>query len=573
MWAITNLPDFKCELFQIYKAKSFTFFSDCADDGKDKTNNSIWHISGHILPRRNNRSIYDKTESWLSGIFEKNGHDFISQTKGNFILIRIEGEEFEVYSDRFGVRKYFYWFSGPAFFITSNLELITKNVSVKPSPVNMALFAVTYHFVGRNTFYNEVYHNKPAEIIKYKNGSFDFDNYWAPSSLLSLKEHNKSIEEISDELSFVLSEYFNISGHERLSLSLTGGADTRNLLAVFLKNGINPHLYTYGNPLSSDCLKAKKITEAFHLTHSIYDIEMNSALFQKYSRHIIKISGGLTSLHRSHRLIAVEMENLYADYMFLGTLGGEFIKGVCENDYIVPALVYDNWNVEFRRSEKLDNYFRLKSLNDDTEIKDQVFNLLKDEPYLNGSIEERKLNALSFITAHLHDAQDLNVFNSVLKDVFTPFLDIDYLEIIFSSPYTFNNKNISRFKIINKIDNPLFSANLVQLIYPELNRFSYSGEQRGIEVLRNKYLGAGLKILRQNTRKQYKANFPLGKWMEEFVNEQLPFCFDYPEIKSIFNLKALTDELKQSQGLHKENESYWLKFTNPILMRYIYETF
>jgi asparagine synthetase B (glutamine-hydrolysing) len=517
--------------------------------------------------------VYDKTESWLSEIFEKNSHNFIRQTKGNFILIRFGDDEFEIYSDRFGVIKYFYWVSSRAFIITSNLELITKNVSVKPSPASMAIFAVTYHFVGKNTFFSEVYHNKPAEIIKYKNDSLSIDYYWEPSSLLSLKGNGISIKEISDELSLILSEYFNISGTARLSLSLTGGGDTRNLLAVFLKNGIYPHLYTYGNPFSSDCIKAKKITEALNLSHSIYDIEMDSTLFQKYSRHIIKISGGLTSLHRSHRLIAIEMEKLYADYMFLGTLGGEFIKGVSENDYIVPALVYNNWNAEFVKSENLDQYFKAKYLNNDSEIKEQVFNLIKDEPYLNGGVEERKLNALSFITAHLHDAQDINVFSSVMKDIFTPFLDIDYLEILFSSCYTFNNKNISGIGILNKIDNPLFSANFIQFVYPELNRFRYSGEQRGTEILRNKYLGACLKILRQKTGRKYKANFPLGKWMEEFVNQNLPLCYDYHEIKATFDLNGLSEELRQNQTIHKENESYWLKYTNPILMRYIIESF
>lgn len=62
-------------------------------------------------------------------------------------------------------------------------------------------------------------------------------------------------------------------------------------------------------------------------------------------------------------------------------------------------------------------------------------------------------------------------------------------------------------------------------------------------------------------------NFPLDNWMLEFVKEELPKCFHYEPIKSTFNVDTLINLLNSTKLIPKE--SFWLKFTNPIFIKFI----
>ena len=57
--------------------------------------------------------------------------------------------------------------------------------------------------------------------------------------------------------------------------------------------------------------------------------------------------------------------------------------------------------------------------------------------------------------------------------------------------------------------------------------------------------------------------------MVEFVKEELPKCLDYKLINNTFNINVLYNYLNFQAIIPKE--SFWLKYTNPILMRFIIE--
>ena len=334
-----------------------------------------------------------------------------------------------------------------------------------------------------------------------------------------------------------------------------------------MKNGINPHLYTYGNPQSNDCIKAANIAKGLGLQHSIYNIKMDATSFRNYGQKIMKWGQSLTSIHRAHRIMAVERESEYANAMFLGTLGGEFVKGVSEDDYIVPSIVFENWGTLRLDNVTIQKWLENKKINISTVNKEILLNYLISEPYFQGNIVQRKMASLTHITAHLHDAQDIILYQYPMKYVFTPFMDIDYLEILFSSAFSFNNKEIISNKINRRVENPIYCSNFIKETYPPLGAYRYSGEHIPNEVLFNPYYAALMKGIRQKVQKAYPPNFPLDNWMFEFVKEELPNCLNYSLINNTFKIDELCNCLESEKIMPKE--SFWLKFTNPIIMRYI----
>ncbi len=486
-------------------------------------------------------------------------------------LIRLDAESFTIYSDPFAIRKFFYWLRGDEFIISNDLKAVVQQVGAKPSAENMAVYALTYHFIGGLTAFQDIYYNKPGEMIEFKNGRLSFSTYWDAGKLLQQEKRKVSIREISDKLIAVVERNIAEQPQKRISLSLTGGADTRNLLSIFLKLGIKPHLYTYGNRLSADCVKARAIADGLGLEHEIHDIQITSSLFEEYARKIIRLGGGLASIHRVHRLLAVERERRFAEVMFLGTLGGEFIKGVSEDDYIVPAIIFENWHRPGLTEEIVVDYCRRKAVCSENIDVPLIYSFLDTQPFFNGDVISRKLFSLSNLTASLHDAQDVNLYRSVMDQVYTPFLNIEYLETVFASQFSFDNKERKRNSYLQRVENPVYASNFLKQVYPPLLRFEYSGNHKPSEVLINKYAAALIKAVRSKMRPPYPPNFPLSNWMVEFVERNLPRCRDYDLLKRTFELDKLEMDLKK--GPHIPKESYWLRFTNPIMMMYILEEF
>ncbi|MCB2219447.1 MAG: hypothetical protein KQI35_03555 [Bacteroidetes bacterium] len=537
----------------------------------DKNKTIKWFYDGYITSRQNSEDRFKPLTGYslLEKVFAQYKEDFIHHVKGNFIIIMFQNNSFKIFSDRFGIKKFFYWKIRQSFTISDDIGLIVSERSSMPSRENMIIYSLFYHFSGARTFFDEVYHNLPAEIISLKNYKLEKGYYWNPENLLIQVKKKISIKEISEVLSLVVDSNLDLIDKDRISLSLTGGADTRNLLAIFLNRKIRPHLYTYGNPLSADCIKASRICKALNLRHEVHDIQMDSITFEKYARKIIKGGGGLASIHRVHRIIAIERERAYADSMFLGTLGGEYIKGVSEDDYIVPSLVYDNWTNSTYNHKLLGGYFDRKRLRNDVSISDSIIDFIRNEPYMKGDILSRKHNALNYLTAHLHDAQDVNLYNEILDYVFTPFLDIDYMETLFSSQFTFDQKEVVPNKILRRLENPLYASQFLQKTYKPLTKFRYSGEHIPSEVLFNKYYAGFMKVIRKKIAPNYPANFPLSQWMETFVKRNLPLCNNYRILRETYDIDGMIKDLNSVKLIPKE--SFWLKYTNPIMMRFIIE--
>ena len=574
MWTFTNKENLNGGNYSKTILGNKYAYHMCDSTGLQSKGEIKWIYCGHVFLRgyKNHNIQKLPTTELLDVLYSEHKEAFIHQIKGNFIVIRIEKNSFSIYSDRFAIKKFFYWQSGKEFIISNDLKEITRNINATLSKENIAKYAVTYHFTNGSTAFANIRHNEPGQIIEFKEGELHHYKYWQPQDLLELRKRHVPISEIAEALSKAVDLGLEHIDKSKVSLSLTGGADTRNLLAVFLKKGISPHLYTYGDPESDDCIKAKTIADGLGLAHQIHDIQMTASLFEEYARKIIRQGGGLASIHRAHRIMAVEREKEFAENMFLGTLGGEFIKGVSEDDYIVPSIVYENWENQNYSLENLLEITQKKFILPKKVDFDILLSIVKNEPYMKGDVINRKVAALSFITAHLHDAQDINLYCNLMNDVFTPFLDIDYLEIVFSSQYTFDNKEKVKNKYLKRLINPVYASHFIKSTYPPLLQFLYSGDHKPSDVLFNKYYAAFMKIIRKRkTKGRYKPNFPLNGWMEEFVQKNLPLCYNYKELYETFDLDALMRELKTEN--HKPKESYWLRFTNPIMMRFIIEEY
>ena len=559
MWIITNIERLKVDISLEKRCfQSYSLYTNNEIVSNYSTNICAF-FDGYILPRHN--SVNSSIEAHICS------YDFsISTIKGYFVLIRFTSDYFEIYGDRFGVLKWFYYASGDEFIISDSLKDIVSAVRHSISKEAIAIYTLTYHFTSGLTLFEGIFHNIPGQCARYRSSQLSFGCYWNPALLLEAAPCEVTIADITNSLGRTVDQMLALDDAGPISLSLTGGSDTRNLLALLLAKGQEPHLYTYGNPESVDCVIAKRISEGIKLSHSIHNIEMSDNVFANYAVNIIRCCQSLTSIHRAHRIRAVEREIEFADKMFLGTMGGEFVRGANMDDYILPSIVYHNWYNDSLHVYDVIKYCKNKGMKSTSFNIDYVSMLIENE-FLCGGTVIRKHNALSRITAHLHDAQDIVLYHSVMKRVFTPFMDIDYLELLFASDYCYVNKEYIGNPIKRRLCNPKYYAEFLAHVYPLLGQYKYAGEHVPNEYLRNPYYAALVKTYRQFFSSSYPANFPLGEWMRLYVQEELPKCFQHRAICDVYDLAGMIDEVKANSI--PPVESYWLKYTNPIMMKHV----
>lgn len=200
---------------------------------KCKGSDTIFYYDGYVLVRGQKPTGKESVDDALSRLIGDNKLK-PEMIKGNYTLIVCCKDSFQVISDRFGIQKWFYWQNEDSFIVSDDLKTVVSESRSKLSKNNMALYALTYHFINGKTIYEDIRHNEPAQMIEYINRKLISNFYWSPLALLEQEKRKEiDIKEIVDCLSSHVDDLLAYSGEDSISLSLTGGADTRNLLVSF----------------------------------------------------------------------------------------------------------------------------------------------------------------------------------------------------------------------------------------------------------------------------------------------------------------------------------------------------
>ena len=180
--------------------------------------------------------------------------------------------------------------------------------------------------------------------------------------------------------------------------------------------------------------------------------------------------------------------------------------------------------------------------------------------------------ALFEIAASLHHAQNYMLFRKYFQSIQTPFLDINYLSTLFQSDYHFIAKKKHTSQIIRRLENHRFATDLQYILNNSLISIPYNSGFKVSEYRFNPYFAALIARIRKYYW-HYPSNFPLGKWMREFVTEQLTdISYSDSIVREVFEVQSMLEILTTTdQNINRE--ASWLKYTTPVQMKRILETF
>ncbi|HCM59960.1 MAG TPA: hypothetical protein DIS74_06240 [Bacteroidales bacterium] len=546
-------------------AQGGNYFYFCGKQVSLTPDEPVIIIDGYVIPRLDCQDECEglKGAGLVRWLMQSHSADLILRIKGIFTLLIIKPDGFEIYNDIHGMGRYFIWERGNDFIISNSIEKVRNYSRAAPDYENMALYCLTEHFVMDMTAFQGVKQSAPASRITF-DGAMRRSLYWEPMRLFNSQKKECEPECCADRWVKIIKGYISEPGMNT-TLTLTGGSDSRLVLAGLMKSGAKVSAFTYGDPRSADALVAKMVAERLGIDHAVHFADFPSPGWLGDRWHgIISIGNTLVNLHRAHRYHAAEEERKRkpeVGLLFTGLMGGEYLRGPEYDGYIISEYFrkvnHGSPSDRLRRAMEM-----LAARSVDTGILDTVLLSEKLEqlsaPFLRQEKEKEFLLSF-FIYGCAHHYQDSLIYSSQFRQVVNPFMDPDFLEMAAASDYISFNRS-GRFS--NLLRASLFQVQLTHLLLPELSDIPYS--KRGFYTA-NDLTGNRLKYLlgrfagmwRQHS---YPPNFRYGEWMKDFAGDQLSALS--PAVAPLFKVNEITHRLNQVTTSLSERE--WHYYTNPL---------
>jgi hypothetical protein len=246
-------------------------------------------------------------------------------------------------------------------------------------------------------------------------------------------------------------------------------------------------------------------------------------------------------------------------------MGGDYLKGLSYDDYITAKFMRLWAKSAGRESEHLESILQEKYLQLATSQKEYLLDsLFPSLEFMDRSlpVPVRELLYLFAVIGGMHDYQDSAVFSWEIPKVINPYMDVDFLERLWASPYSSLGDGTG-VKTRGSASRVAFGCQLTHLLAPELSHVPYAkwGAYSAWDLMHFPRTFRARRVIRHLFKKDhFVSSFAYGKWLYHFCNEELNHL--HPEIGSFYELKALGLRLKQMPEANNERE--WHFATNPI---------
>jgi hypothetical protein len=463
--------------------------------------------------------------------YKKYGIKFTEHIKGIFIIVIINENRIDLFTDHFGLKSIYIYQKDSEFIISDNVNIALKlNAKIALDPVSIGVKALLNMVPSVHTIYNNIRKSSTGAHVILTPETFKVEQYWSVGKLSKssfLQNHaDFSLSDFADLVQRNFSSFLSFHQTDQHAITLTGGKDSRTGLAALRSNGVTPVGFTYGHPMSRDAIYARKLADALSLPHHIYSPPDNEEYFEKIACEIAEFGNPAISLHRAHRLYAFkEMATLFEGKTayYAGYMAGEFLMGVYYDNLVFTKYLTDFWDKSILQAEAplLEYHFLRPGLVSPADINERLSELQTFNPSL--SVKERQFYGM-FEIGVPHHSQDIFLAGKYFDVVFPFFIDIDFLEALFQSRFNFlytDNKTrnlIERYKLFE------FNLNIQHLLCPEMDNipFGKRGSYTTGEFLRGKYYWAAIKSIRYVLQRQkYPVTYAYGIPFREFLYKNL----------------------------------------------------
>jgi asparagine synthase (glutamine-hydrolysing) len=273
--------------------------------------------------------------SYLVHLYEEDP-SFPAGLNGRFhgLLMDRNRETALLFNDRYGMYRIYYHQSKDGFYFAGEAKAI---LAVRPelrrlNSRGLGEFVSSGAVLENRTLFEGIHVLPPASAWVFRNGSLERRGYyfhprkWEEQETLDLECYYR---ELRETFARNLPRYF--AGHERIGMSLTGGLDTRMILACRKPDPGSLPCYTFGSMFreSQDVRVARRVADVCKQPHQVVTAGQEFlSQFPRYAERAVYLTDGCVDVSRAPDLYLNEKARDIAPVRMTGNYGGEIMRGV-----------------------------------------------------------------------------------------------------------------------------------------------------------------------------------------------------------------------------------------------------
>ncbi len=282
--------------------------------------------------RDHGHAVAPEGPSYLVHRYEDEPH-FPKGLNGRFHGLAADGSRGTalLFNDRFGLQRLYYHEAKEGFYFAAEAKAILR---VRPElrtvePRGLGEFAVCGCVLENRTLFPGIYLLPPGSAWLFRNGMLEKKAaYFEPREWEEQEplEPEAYYTRLRDTFVHSLPRYFN--GRERVGVSLTGGLDTRIIMAWHKAPPGTLPCYTFGSMYrdNQDVRLARKVARVCGQPHEVITTGQEFlSKFPHYAERTTYLTDGCVDLNRSPDLYVNEKAREIAPVRIVGTYGSEIL--------------------------------------------------------------------------------------------------------------------------------------------------------------------------------------------------------------------------------------------------------
>jgi asparagine synthase (glutamine-hydrolysing) len=239
-----------------------------------------------------------------------------------------------LFNDRYGMHRIYYHFSKDAFYFAAEAKAI---LAVRPELRRMdsrglGEFVSCGAVLENRTLFEDIHVLPPASAWVFRNGLLQKkDSYFHPKEWVEQETLDPEVyyRELRQTFTRNLPRYFPT--RERIGMSLTGGLDSRMILACREPDPGSLPCYTFGSMFreNQDVRVARRVADICRQSHeTITAGDEFLSQFARYAERAVYLTDGCVDVGRAPDLYLNQRAREIAPVRMTGTYGGEVLRGI-----------------------------------------------------------------------------------------------------------------------------------------------------------------------------------------------------------------------------------------------------
>jgi asparagine synthase (glutamine-hydrolysing) len=378
---------------------------------------------------------------------KERGHAFDTQTASYLVHLYEEDQAFPVglngmfhglaidrargtvtlFNDRYGMHPIYYHESEDAFYFATEAKAIlaVRGELRTADPKSLGEFVSFSCVLENRTIFKGIHVLPGASAWMFRNGTVEKKSTyfqpreWEEQSALDPESYYQELRGI-----FVqnLPRYFG--GQERVGMTLTGGLDTRVIMASGKYPPKSLPCYTFGGMMRDcqDVVIARRVASVCQQSHSVIEVGAEFlSQFPQYAERTVYLTEGSVDVYRAADLYLSQRAREIAPAKVVGTYGSEIVRQA----------------VMFKPKALLSGLFRSELASYVREAQETYANIRRNHPVTFAAFRQSPW--------YHHGILGLEQTQLTVR---SPFMDNDFVRTVFRAPKPSNPEDDVRLRLI-----------------------------------------------------------------------------------------------------------------------------